>query len=206
MDRLTTDNPDTNVDALLNLAFAGDDKNVKLRIHPEDIDLCEYISRMAAEERNVCFVSPKGVMEGACMECDLRECPYGTLNFVATQAAELRGRLKMIEDILGDTYDLDHLRELMTADREGRIHIQPYVVKPGDTLYIVGYIDSLTDVEILGPRYVVRTTSERIYYKFDNTRKHSSILDVSWDDIGKRVFLSREDAEAALAKMKEEEK
>ena len=32
-------------------------------------------------------------------------------------------RLVTIEDILGDEYDLDHLRELAQADREGRVEI-----------------------------------------------------------------------------------
>ena len=34
-------------------------------------------------------------------------------------------RLAAIEDILGDEYDLDHLRELAQADRDGRIKIIP---------------------------------------------------------------------------------
>ena len=32
-------------------------------------------------------------------------------------------RLAAIEDILGDEYDLDRLRELVQADREGRVEI-----------------------------------------------------------------------------------
>lgn len=32
-------------------------------------------------------------------------------------------RLKKIEDVLGDEYDLDRLRELVQADREGRVRI-----------------------------------------------------------------------------------
>ena len=32
-------------------------------------------------------------------------------------------RLVTIEDILGDEYDLDRLRELVQADREDRVHI-----------------------------------------------------------------------------------
>ena len=39
----------------------------------------------------------------------------------------------MIEDILGDTYDLDHLRGLIEADREGRLIVLP--CKPGTTVY-----------------------------------------------------------------------
>lgn len=34
-------------------------------------------------------------------------------------------RLAAIEDILGDTYDLDRLREMVVADREGRCVVQP---------------------------------------------------------------------------------
>ena len=33
--------------------------------------------------------------------------------------------IAVIEDILGDEYDLDRLRELVQADREGRVHILP---------------------------------------------------------------------------------
>lgn len=116
MDRLTTDNPMTNQATLLNMAYAGEDHRVKLRIREEGADLCEYIVEAAQNEHGWCGVTPDEVMAGGCLECD---CPYGTLSAVATQAAELRGRLKMIEDILGDTYDLDHLRELVTADQKG---------------------------------------------------------------------------------------
>ena len=40
-------------------------------------------------------------------------------------------RLRDIEDILGDEYDLDRLRELAQADREGKI--PKYTI--GDTIY-----------------------------------------------------------------------
>lgn len=40
-------------------------------------------------------------------------------------------RLKKIEDILGDEYDLDRLRELAQADREGKIPKHTI----GDTIY-----------------------------------------------------------------------
>ena len=56
------------------------------------------------------------------------EEPEGVVAYLylaALQAIEMRGRLKKIEDILGDTYDLDRLRELVQADREGRAHILP---------------------------------------------------------------------------------
>src|SRR5699024_6738614 len=46
---------------------------------------------------------------------------------------ELAARLAAIEDILGDEYELDRLRELAEADREGRCVVFP--CKPGDTVY-----------------------------------------------------------------------
>ncbi len=33
------------------------------------------------------------------------------------------GRLDTIENILGDEYDLDRLKELVQADKEGKVHI-----------------------------------------------------------------------------------
>lgn len=41
-------------------------------------------------------------------------------------------RLAAIEDILGDEYDLDRLRELVEADREGRCVVMP--CQPGDKI------------------------------------------------------------------------
>ena len=58
------------------------------------------------------------------------EEPEGVVAYLylaALQAIEMRGRLKKIEDILGDTYDIDRLRDLVQADREGRCFITPFV-------------------------------------------------------------------------------
>lgn len=44
-------------------------------------------------------------------------------------------RLQEIENILGDDYDLDRLRELVESDREGRCVIQEY--KPGDPVWVI---------------------------------------------------------------------
>lgn len=43
---------------------------------------------------------------------------------------QARERIGLIEDILGDDYDLSRLRDLVQADREGRCIIAP--VKPGE--------------------------------------------------------------------------
>lgn len=92
--RLTTDSPNGNCETMMNYAYAKDNR-VILRYGDgeEDIDLCEYIAKEAKEIG--CNLSSDDVMEGACIECD---CPLAILYVVATQAAELRGRLKEIED------------------------------------------------------------------------------------------------------------
>ena len=42
-------------------------------------------------------------------------------------------RLAAIEDILGEEYDLDHLRELVEADKDGRCVVLPF--KPHKTMW-----------------------------------------------------------------------
>ena len=120
MERLTKDLLQTNTEFLLNYAYAEDS-----RVHlgyagdQEDKDLCEYVSEIAKELKG-CDLSPQDVMDGGCLECD---CPVGILYTAAVQAAELHARLHEIEDILGDTYDLARLREMVgeaSAVKHGR--------------------------------------------------------------------------------------
>lgn len=72
--------------------------------------------------------------------CDIARCVWpvkgGTYckNGACSQR-ETWERLKAIEDILGDEYDLDRLRELVQADREGRCVVLPdggYADKDGE--------------------------------------------------------------------------
>lgn len=53
--------------------------------------------------------------------CD--NCSVGSGN--CEDAHNMVERLADIEDILGDTYDLDRLRELVEADRNGRCVVFP---------------------------------------------------------------------------------
>lgn len=65
-------------------------------------------------------------------------------------------RLAAIEDILGDDYDLDRLRELVEADREGRCVVllrKPYYkLYSGEEIYIVEdgevYMDHVQEVDL----------------------------------------------------------
>ena len=95
--RLTTDNPLGNFDALMNYAYAKDG-NVLIRYanNQENMDLCDYIAHHAKCD---CAINAQEVLDGACLECDDFYCPLGRAYFASVQAAELRGRLKMYEDL-----------------------------------------------------------------------------------------------------------
>lgn len=95
-------------------------------------------------------------------------------------------RLAAIEDILGDEYDLDHLRELVQAEKDGRLVVMP--CKVGDTVYTLSH-QTMIDEDgnewyICSPKY--KCVIEKQFTLFD------------LNHIGKTVFLTCEEAEAAL--------
>lgn len=133
--RLTTDNPEKNIEVLLNYAYA-EDGWVKLRAAggEEEVDLCDYIEQQRRELGFDCGVFSTDIRDGACMECD---CVLSLLNIVAIQAAELRGKLKHYEDMEeqgrlvvlpcgsdaelvkdGHIFKADHWNHALTAFRE----------------------------------------------------------------------------------------
>ena len=100
-------------------------------------------------------------------------------------------RLAAIEDILGDEYDLDELREMVQAKREGRCGIPP--VKMHQKIFRVfnGEIyegiacDAIWEPLMPRPRWKVFVMGGGLPY--------------FWHEVfGKSVFLTREEAEAAL--------
>lgn len=116
MERLTKKNPETNLERLLNFAIA-EDKQVVLDYGFEKKPLVQVVAEKAKSMD--CDATEQAVMyEGQCMECD---CAVALMNMLGIQAAELHARLSLIEDILGNVYDLDRLRELVEADRDGRL-------------------------------------------------------------------------------------
>lgn len=110
MKRMTTDNPQLNIERLLNTARAENNQAV-LHLGDEVITLAEYVTKCAKEYG--CNVTQESVMDGDnCAECD---CPIAVLNILGIQAAENNARLKMIEKILGNDYDLNRLEQLLEA-------------------------------------------------------------------------------------------
>lgn len=97
MERLTSDTPKGNLQALLNFAYAKDG-SVWLRGADDgkDVELCAYIAKYSIEHE-ICGVGHPGDVIEACGAGDCF-CELGALYAAATQAAELRARLKAYED------------------------------------------------------------------------------------------------------------
>ena len=98
-------------------------------------------------------------------------------------------RLAAIEDILGDEYDLDRLRELAQADREGRCVVLP--CKVDDDVYI----------NILGrtlPFTVISISQMASTPTFKAQHGIRLVYIFKADDVGETVFMTRAEAEAAL--------
>lgn len=74
-------------------------------------------------------------------ECSSGDCPFA--DPICEQVQNIIDRLAAIEDILGEEYDLDRLRELVQADREGRCAvIPPNSVTDDDHKIICGKINA----------------------------------------------------------------
>lgn len=153
--------------------------------------------------------------------CGNKRCKYrdvdGACDIVGMceDAAIAIKQLAAIMDILGDDYDLDRLRELVEADRDGRCTITQ--CKFGDTVYVAG---SKKIVEARIQEIYLDDVSELIYlvdFTCDNScdgcpfNSWSQSWEGEWEcggeygdgaikqsDFGKTVFLTREFAEAAL--------
>ena len=97
-------------------------------------------------------------------------------------------RLVTIEDILGDEYDLDRLRELAEADREGRCVVYPCV--PGQVVWAAN-------------SFGVSSHQIRRLVRDKDGDFACSMIKFPLNDFGREVFLTRKEAEAALRREQE---
>ena len=122
------------------------------------------------------------------MEELMKDCPR------SRSGAECWLRLCDIEDILGDEYDLDELKEMVQAKREGRCVVLP--CKVGDTIYKL-FCGDIVELEV--ERIVCWSSG---YWKMNAHTEYSRAdwkgFEIDFSDFGKTVFLTREAAEAAL--------
>ena len=131
--------------------------------------------------------------------CEFSHCPEDTL-CTSCVYGQKNNRLADIEDILGDNYDLDRLKQLIEADREGRCVVLP--CKVGDRLYTIRTIqDGSFTLEVYdsGKIRQISVNTNGTFFLVDYG--HS----LSANNFGKIVFRTREAAESALKALKERE-
>ena len=184
MERLTTDSPKTNFSAMMNFAYAKNGETYLSYADGEkDVNLAEYIATVA-REHGCSEITNTDVLDGACLECD---CPIAVLNVAAIQAAELRARLEQYED----------------AEAEGRLVMLP--CKIGDTVHqILRTKDGRRYIRLakVGALHLGDTNRNRRFRKENNyiVLKVDDMFcaHVNTKEIGKTVFLTKEEAEQAL--------
>lgn len=125
--------------------------------------------------------------------------------------ADAFDRLAAIENILGDDYDLDRLKELVQADREEKCVVLPCK----DWLEIVfGKQEVFYGIDMEYIEHPIREisvdSSSRCIWcggwknvVIKGYDENGFDWDFEPEEIGETVFLTREEAEAALEKMKE---
>ena len=101
-----------------------------------------------------------------------------------------------IKDIIGDDYDIDRLKELVEADRDGRCIVLP--CKVGDKVYCIQ--SYFNDAKMRSEKKVKCRIVDFVQSFPDLFECYGMIY--KFEDIGKTVFLTREEAEATLEKMK----
>ncbi len=114
---------------------------------------------------------------------------------------DMATRLASIENILGDDYDLEHLKELVEADRDGRCVVFP--CKIGDTVYDI-QMGKITEKTIISIPFLLSKSVNHLCLHAINNRDALTTIDT--ENLGKTVFLTREEAEAAMKRMEGEEK
>lgn len=232
MKRLTTNCPDNNLDAALNLFYikdfetwvrgGGDGPD-----YP-DIRLYDFIRKAAkillpdldfpTDDDGVDYAMGELLLDGP-------DEPTGLLALLYTAAwsyAELRGRLMQYEDTglepamcanyktfedeaISKGVTFKRIVALMEADRDGRVVVLP--CKVGSTLWVTGRDNVPREMELEDPDIRTVCTDEDNLCMSTCNRKPDGFcayrLRNDGADIGKTVFLTREEAEKALEAMKD---
>ena len=138
------------------------------------------MKRLTKKDFNICNVCDRGPL-GMDWDCD---------GFPACGEKAAYDRLAAIEDILGDDYELDRLREIAEAERDGRCVVLP--CKFGDTVYSIRHERVPDDDYRMSFHIEMRIVSQKFGL-------------IHADCIGKSVFLTRAEAEKALKAREQDE-
>lgn len=103
-------------------------------------------------------------------------------------------RLVTIEDILGDEYDLDELREMAQAKREGRCVVLP--CKIGQKVYDITSGEVIEKSVVSIPFLLSKSINHLCLHAIN---QRDAITEIGTQDFGKTVFFTRAEAETALS-------
>ena len=226
MERLTTDTPKNNLEMALNLFYVKG-KEVWVRGYGkdgEDISLlnltreilshqCPYVESDISDD-DLIMMMPEWLFD------DVRATEHviGLLYQAAWVCAELREHLKQFEDTElrpgkvswmkevieiafgNDTSRIERVHNLLVADKEGRVVVLP--CKVGDTIYAITQVFGGDGVR---PRIIEKKITGiggNALNKVWMVNKGNKYEDrFSPSEFGRTVFLTREEAEKALAEM-----
>ena len=229
MERLTTDTPKNNLEMALNLFYVKG-KEVWVRGYGKDgadISLlnltreilshqCPYVEPGISDD-DLIMMMPEWLFD------DVRATEHviGLLYQAAWVCAELREHLKQFEDTElrpgkvswmkevfeiafgNDTSRIERVHNLHVADKEGRVVVLP--CKVGDTIWVTGRDNVPREMELEAPDIRAVCTDEDNLCMATCNRKPDGFctyrLRNDGADIGKTVFLTREEAEKALREM-----
>ena len=117
-----------------------------------------------------------------------------SISFDCESVGDIVRRLAAIEDILGDEYDLDELKEMVQAKRDGRCVVLPCKVEDDVYINILGRTLPFTVISISQMASTPTFKAQhgiRLVYIFKA------------DDVGETVFMTRAESEAALRREQE---
>ena len=215
MKRLTTETPKDNLEAALNLFYIKDHETWVRGGGPgpeyADVSLFSFIRGVAKtyipdvelpeDDDDLSNMMPEWLMDGI----DSAEGVIALLYTAAWAYAELRHKLMRhedngltpeeiknaldVNDIIPEiNVTVDHLRDLLQAEQDGRLVVLP--CKVGDTVHFV-YEGNVHDVRVHGIHIGIHNKSILNFGGYP--------VRCAWgSEIGKTVFLTREEAEAAL--------
>lgn len=170
-------------------------------------------SKQTSHENGICcthFRGPEclGVGGNCAMNCKWEEAAWSRLaayedtGLTPQACAEAREAGKVLSSC---DISFGRLAELLTADRDGRLVVLP--CKVGGTLWVTGRDNVPREMELEAPDIRAVCTDEDNLCMSTCNRKPDGFcayrLRNDGADIGKTVFLTREEAEAALEAMKD---
>ena len=139
---------------------------------------------------------------GFCTAVAAAHCPllqeYLDTRLTPEQCENAKG---IIESAFSDdTSKVERIRELLKADKDGRVVVLP--CKVGDPVYEVTSRKTISEYRVKAIRVELFCTI--IEWDITAGFVDKSIFGVPVDEIGKTVFLTREEAEAALEAIKDD--